>query len=109
MSNTSGWFPLLHRVLVKPEETELEKLEKKSGLIISGLETVREEQAQVTGTVVAAGPEVFSDKPNSRVPQEGDVVMFAKLAGFFVKGADGQKYRMINDLDIVAIKGYNKE
>ena len=101
MSNTSGWFPLLHRVLVKPVEVEI----KKGAIYIPDDVTMRDEQAQIEGVVVALGPEVFSDKPNSVMPKPGDTVMFAKLAGFFVKGVDGQKYRMINDLDLVAVKG----
>ncbi len=101
--NTSGWFPLLHRVLVLPTEVEI----KKGAIYIPEEISNRDEQVQVVGVVVATGPEVFSDKPNSVVPKEGDTVMFSKLAGFFVLGEDGKKYRMINDLDLVAVQGRN--
>ena len=101
MVNTSGWFPLLHKVLVLPEEVEI----KKGAIFIPDEVSVRDEQAQVQGVLVAVGPEVFSDKPNSVIPKPGDTVMFAKLAGFFVAGDDGKRYRMIQDLDLVALKG----
>jgi len=105
MENKSGWFPLLHKIIILPEETEMEKLEKKTGFIIPGLEGEREAQVQVRGTVIAVGPEVFSDQPHSIVPMPGDVVMFSKLSGYFFDGEDGIKYRMIQDLDLAAVKG----
>ena len=105
MTNNSGWFPLLHKIIILPEEVDI----KKSMIYVPEEFTARDEQVQVLGTVVACGPEVFSDKPNSTVPKPGDVVMFAKLAGHFFKGVDGIKYRMIQDLDIVAVKGVKHE
>jgi len=102
-ANSSGYYPLLHRILVQPIEVEI----KKGTIFIPEEVSNRDEMVQVEGVIIACGPEVFSDKPNSRVPKPGDIVLFAKLAGFFVKGEDGKKYRMINDLDLVAIKGGN--
>ena len=101
MENNSGWFPMLHRVLVMPIEVEI----KKGAIYIPDEISARDEQAQVEGFFIAAGPEAFSDKPHSTLPKPGDKVMFSKLAGFFVLGDDGKKYRMINDLDLVSIKG----
>lgn len=101
MENTSGVFPLLHRVLVKQAEVEI----KKGAIYIPDDISIRDEMAQVEGVVIAVGPEVFSDQPNSSLPKAGDVVLYAKLAGFFVLGDDGCKYRIINDLDLVAVKG----
>jgi len=107
MENNSGWYPLLHRILVYPKPVET----KTEGGIVYVLEVDkrREEMAQVTGIVVACGPETFSDQPNSKVPQAGDEIMFGKLSGFFVRGTDGKEYRMINDLDVVAVKGEKHE
>lgn len=107
--NTSGWYPLLHKVLVLPEETEFEKQAKKSTIVLLDHATSRDEQAQVDGIFIAAGPEAFSDQHNSVLPETGQRVMFAKLAGFFVQGKDGKKYRMISDLDLVAIQGEENE
>jgi len=101
MINGSGWFPLTHSVIVITEEVEI----KKGAIFVPDEFTVRDEQAQVQGILVACGPETFSDKRNSRIPQPGDRVMFAKLAGYFFKGDDGKKYRMINDLDLKAVRG----
>jgi co-chaperonin GroES (HSP10) len=103
IENTSGWFPLLHRVLVKPTQTDIEKAAEASGIQLVDSTTALDAQVQVEGTVIATGPEVFCDQPNSTVPSPGDLVMFGKLSGFFVRGYDGKKYRMINDLDLVAI------
>ena len=101
MENTSGWFPLTHSVIVIAAEVEI----KKGAIYIPDEFTARDEQAQVQGTIIACGPETFSDKHSSVVPRPGDVVMFAKLAGYFFKGVDGKKYRMINDLDLKAVRG----
>lgn len=103
--NTSGWFPALHRVLVLPEELEI----RQGAVYIPEEITLKDEQVQIEGVVIGCGPEVFGDQPNSTVPKIGDTVMFAKLAGFFIKGVDGKRYRMINDLDIVAFKGEKDE
>lgn len=101
MENKTGWFPMLHKIIIVPEEVDI----KKGAIYVPEEFTARDEQVQVLGTVVACGPEVFSDKPNSQAPKPGDVVMFAKLAGYFFKGIDGKKYRMIQDLDICAVQG----
>jgi co-chaperonin GroES (HSP10) len=107
MTNTSGWFPLLHKILVLPEQIETTTA---SGIVyVLDKDVQREQMIQVQGVVVACGPEVFSDKPNSTVPVPGDFVMFSKLAGFYVDGEDGVKYRMIQDLDLVAVKGVKHE
>jgi len=109
MENSSGWWPCLHRVLVLPEETEIQKTATSSGIYLPDEITARDEQANVAGVFIAAGPEAFKDQKNSVLPKAGDKVMFGKLAGFFVAGDDGKKYRMINDLDLVAIKGVSNE
>lgn len=101
MQNNSGWFPLLHKIIVLPKDAEI----KKGQVYIPEEFTQRDDQIQVEGVVVALGPEVFSDKRNSVAPKLGDTIMFGKLAGSFFKGLDGVKYRMIQDLDLVAIKG----
>lgn len=105
MENTSGWFPLLHKIVVLPEEAKI----KKGAIYIPPEYTQRDDMVQVTGIVVACGPEVLSDKPSSVVPKPGDVIMFGKLAGSFFQGVDGITYRMIQDLDLVAIRGVENE
>ncbi len=96
---------MLHHIIVIQAQTEDEKRAAKAGIELPEEYKKRDEMVQVTATVVACGPEVFSDKPNSIVPSPGDVVMYKKLAGFYFDGDDGVKYRMIQDLDIAGIKG----
>ena len=54
--NTSGIFPYLDRVLVKPDEIE-EKSE--GGIYLPDQVTERHQQAQATGTLIAVGPDAF--------------------------------------------------
>lgn len=105
MENTSGYFPLLAKIVILPEQTDLQKTAARAGIEIPDMTNARDAQVQVKGTVVACGPEVFSDQPHSIPPQPGDVVMFSKLAGYFFDGEDGVKYRLIQDLDLALIKG----
>ena len=116
-----GIRPLLNRVIVKPDDIEETTA---SGIIIPDQVAERHESAQATGTMVAIGPDAYI---NSRVeverlidggmklvevqterynpehtPQVGDRIIFAKFGGIEVQGADGLKYRMLNDRDITA-------
>ena len=118
MSNTSGIFPKGNRVVVKPDE--LEEVTE-GGIVLP--ETVRapHQQGQAMGRLVAAGPDswVESTELTERfiggrwVPFErktagysqafaeiGDRVLFARYSGIQVTGADGETYRILNDLDI---------
>lgn len=100
MSNVSGIYPKGWRVLVLPEEIE-EKTE--SGIIIShGTLKDREEMANTTGVVIAVGDACW---PDSSEPwaKEGDKVVFGKFSGLLYVGKDEKKYRIINDVDIVAV------
>ena len=100
MGNPSGLIPVEYKVLVKPEEVE-EKTE--GGIYIPDLLKDKEQQAQVHGVIVAAGPMAYEDWPIPH-PEPGDRVLFARYAGIRdIKGMDGQKYWIINDKDIIAI------
>ena len=101
MSNESGYFPVGHNILVVPKLTEART---DSGIYLPEDKVARENQVQITGVVVGIGEECWSDK-KTRYCNVGDEVMFAKLKGFFIDGDDGNKYRMLMDLDILAIKG----
>lgn len=97
--NNSGINPKGHRVLVLPEEIETKTA---SGIITSvGAAQLREELAQVDGIVVDMGNTCYSDQPESWC-KVGDRVVFGKYSGIIREGKDGKKYRVINDLDIVA-------
>jgi chaperonin GroES len=99
MENKSGINPRGHRVLILPKEVE-EKTA--SGIVIHTVSQLeREEMAQMYGVVVAVGNTAWKDQP-APFAEVGDNVIFAKYSGHVFQGNDGQKYRLINDLDIVA-------
>ena len=97
--NNSGIYPKGHRVLIRAEEVE----EKKEGGILLPSEIQKREQlAEIRGRVVELGSTAYADQtePFCKV---GDRVIFAKYSGIVYDGKDGLEYRVINDLDIVAV------
>ncbi|MBI0474229.1 hypothetical protein D9601_02465 [Sphingomonas sp. MA1305] len=58
----------------------------------------------VQGRVVSKSPACFDHGQfGDAVPELGDIVQFAKLAGVMTTGADGREYRIIQDKDVMAI------
>lgn len=104
--NTSGILPVEYKILILPEQAEETdetlKRAKAAGLVLVDKTTEREKMAQVKGRLIAAGGNAFEDWAG-QVPQPGDVVYFAKYAGYVVKGDDGQEYRLANDKDVSAV------
>jgi co-chaperonin GroES (HSP10) len=105
-ANTSGISPVEYKILILPEQAEETdetlKRAKAAGLVLVDKTTEREKMAQVKGRLVAVGGNAFEDWAG-QVPQIGDVVYFAKYAGFVIKGDDGQEFRLCNDKDVSAI------
>jgi co-chaperonin GroES (HSP10) len=100
MQNTSGIHPKGHRVLILPDPVEEVS---KSGIILSvGENRDRERLAQLKGTIVELGNTAWLDQP-SPWANEGDHVIFGKYSGLIYQGADDKEYRIINDLDVVAL------
>jgi co-chaperonin GroES (HSP10) len=100
MQNTSGIHPKGHRVLILPDPVEEVT---QSGIILSvGENRDRERLAQLKGTIVELGNTAWLDQP-SPWANEGDHVIFGKYSGLIYQGADEKEYRIINDLDVVAI------
>jgi len=100
MQNTSGIHPKGHRVLILPDPVEEVT---QSGIIVSvGVERDRERLAQLKGTIVELGNTAWSDQPEPWA-QVGDHVIFGKYSGLIYDGNDEKEYRIINDLDVVAI------
>lgn len=98
MKNESGIYPTLDRILVKPIV-----LPKKVGLIeMPGTVIEAHMDAQMEGTLVAAGPDAWSDYsgPAAKV---GDRVAFARYGGQRLWGTDGEQYRLLNDRDLTAL------
>jgi len=104
--NTSGLAPVEYKILILPEKVEETdermKSAKAAGLVLIDQTTDREKQSQVKGKLVAIGGNAFEDW-QGRIPQVGDVVWYAKYAGYVVPGSDGQEYRLANDKDIAAV------
>lgn len=104
MQNTSGWRPVEFNVLVKQDEVQ----EKTAGGIILAADTMeREKHAQVRGTIIDVSPLAFNEDiwpVDMDRPKAGDRVTFARHAGTFMKGNDGEEYRVIKDKDVVLIE-----
>jgi co-chaperonin GroES (HSP10) len=100
MINTSGIHPKGHRVLILPDPVEEVT---QSGIILSvGENRDRERLAQLKGTIVELGNTAWLDQP-SPWANEGDHVIFGKYSGLIYQGDDDKEYRIINDLDVVAL------
>lgn len=100
ISNTSGIHPKGHRVLILPDPVEEVT---QSGIILSvGENRDRERLAQLKGTIVEIGDSAWLDQP-SPWAKVGDHVIFGKYSGLIYDGADEKEYRIINDLDVVAL------
>ena len=104
--NASGMQPVEYKILIAPEDIsetdERIKSARAAGIVMVDKTTDREAMAQVKGTLVAIGGNAFEDWAGI-VPQIGDVIWFAKYAGYVIKGRDGKDYRLANDKDCSAI------
>ena len=88
-------------VLVAPAETE----EKTSGGIILP-DSVKDKDRIVEqrGRIIDVSPAAFDFADfGGAAPKIGDPIVFGKLAGVLVDGADGRKYRLLNDKDVLAV------
>lgn len=107
-ANPSGIAPVEFKCLIKQDAVEdtdpTLKRAKASGLALPEEFKSREQMAGVRGVLIAAGGNAFEDwKPP--LPKPGDRIYTAKYAGIEVEGEDGQKYRLTNDKDILAVIG----
>jgi chaperonin GroES len=100
MENKSGIHPVGHRILIRP--FEIEKMTKSGIILCTENQAVREEMAQTQGVVIAIGDGCYLEEPEPWC-KVGDKVIFAKYAGILQEGLDGNKYRIMNDTDVVAV------
>ena len=92
--------PLLHTVLIKPDEVETKTA---SGIVIPDLVTEKERKAMEYGTVVTVGPRAFIDYGRDpTILKGGDRVSFARYSGKVIKDTDDVEYVLVNDVDILA-------
>ena len=104
MENKSGIKPSEFKVLVKPIEVE----DKIGNIILPDQQKEKEQFAQTQGRIIDIAPGAFTylDQPEwkGQRPKHGDLVVFAKYAGFNVRGPkDGVEYSIVNDKDICAV------
>lgn len=101
--NPSGITPVEFNVLVKQdavEEVTRLGLHKPADVI------EREKHSQTLGKIVAVSPMAFNEDiwpPDMDRPVPGQRIVFARHAGTFVKGNDGEEYRIVKDKDVVGV------
>lgn len=98
-----GIRPTAFKVLVRPKPVETKTA---GGIIIPDETKDRQQYAAIEGELVAVSPLAFGYEtwpPDADKPAVGQRVVFAKFAGFAIKGADGKDYRLIEDKDIAAV------
>ena len=106
MSNIT---PVAHRLVIKPfditESDDTYRSAKAAGIVLSGEDKLRREQAAVDrGTVVAVGPTAFRDFGCESSVAIDDEIVYAKYAGKEVEDpVTKEKFVIINDEDVVAI------
>lgn len=102
MENEAGLRPCGHRVVVKMDEVERTT---ESGIVLPDEVADREEMSGTRATVVAVGPSAWADqRVGGPWAKPRDRVMIAKFAGQLWK-RNGTKYRVISDLDVIAVIG----
>jgi co-chaperonin GroES (HSP10) len=101
--------PVLHRVLVKPDDISdtdetLAAAKRIKGFEIVGKELEREQGAVDTGVVVLVGSTVGNDFSQPGFVQVGQRVVYAKYGGkAIVHPKTKEKFVALNDEDIIAI------
>jgi len=104
MQNTSGFLPLGHRLLVLPLAVATKSA---GGIELIEETTGRDEMAQIRGVVIAVGDGCWLDTATPNWAKPGDRIVFGKYAGLPWRGHDGNKYRILNDLDVVGLEVEN--
>lgn len=107
IEHTPGITPAGHRVLVWPIPSERKT---EGGILIPDEAAKREDMAQIKAQVIAIGSGAFKTLPGYEADTDpwckvGDIVLIAKFAGLYYNSKSGQQYRVINDVDVVAVIG----
>ena len=98
--NKSGMHITGHRIILAPKGGETITA---GGIFIPEKNAEKNEAATVWATVLEIGTECFSDKYTDYC-DVGDRVLIGKYCGKTEKSPkDGKRYRIINDLDIIAV------
>lgn len=94
--NTSGLIPTHDKVILKLAQVATHTA---GGIALPDLTVQKETQAQYIGELVDAGPTARASEELAGIA-EGDLVIFAKFAGFVVQGKDAM-YRIVRVTDVV--------
>lgn len=98
MTNSSGINPVDVKVLVLPDKVE----EVTAGGVYKPQQSVdKEKYATTRATLVAVGPNAFSEWGDGNRPTPGARVLVAQYAGSRAKGDDKQEYVLANDEDVI--------
>ena len=93
--------PAGHRVLVKIDEAETVTA---GGIIVAATIVDKNTEAGIFGTLVAVGDTAWKDFGGRAWACVGDKVVIAKYGGFVIEDpATKDRYRLLNDEDIVAV------
>src|SRR3990170_141687 len=92
-----GFEPANTKVLVLPDPV---KTHSAGGIALPADLIEKEDFSQIFPLVVAIGPDAWKDR-KPPAAEVGDRVMIAKFTGQLFTGADGRRYRVIHDLDII--------
>jgi co-chaperonin GroES (HSP10) len=97
-----GLEPMGYTVLVA-----INVLEEKTagGIILPGKHLDRENGASEKGLIVAVSPMAFQggDWQDGMAPAPGATVLFQRYAGTEFEGADGRKYRIVQDAELKGV------
>jgi co-chaperonin GroES (HSP10) len=97
-----GLMPIEFNVIVDQDPVK----EMIGSIIVPEMRKERDMHMETRGSIVAMSPLAFTYEEwpaGSRIPKVGDRVAFAQHAGAFIDGADGKKYRVLKDKDILAV------
>ncbi|UOF81787.1 co-chaperonin groeS [Caudoviricetes sp.] len=105
MSKKHGLKALEYKVIVHPVKVEERT---KGGIVLPDIVVEKDQNSAMEGTIVDISPLAFTyaEWPaDASKPAVGDKVIFSRYSGINVKGNDGLEYRIMNDKDIVAVRG----
>jgi len=97
---------LLHQILVKPEDaSDADEAYRRAKAV--GIELALDKRLQTAveyGTVISVGPTAFLDYGRSPdILKGGDRISFARYAGKEVTDSNGDKYLLLNDVDVLVV------
>lgn len=105
----SGIDPIEYKVVVRPV-AEKGYVEFKSGFRLEKPDETKErdQHAAMEGEIIALSPFAFTYEEwpaDAEKPKPGQTAIFARYSGVTIKGNDGVEYKIMNDKDIIAVRG----